>query len=112
MSASHAADAAAPAPVEQRLAALERELGEAVEVCGANAGMHVVAWLRGVPAAQVGALARAAAEVGVGIYPVSAYYETPPSRAGLLLGYAALAERDIRAGVKRLAGLLKSRRRR
>jgi len=51
----------------------------------------------------------------VGIDPVSAYYETPPSRAGLLLGYAALEERDIRAGVKRLAGLLpagRARRRR
>lgn len=97
------------------LTALDAELGDAVELCGANAGMHLVAWLRGVPATQVGALARAAAAVGVGIYPVSAYYETPPSRAGLLLGYAALEERDIRAGVKRLAGLLPaatSRRRR
>ena len=72
------------------LAALEHELGDAVEVCGANAGMHLVAWLRDVPAAQIGALCRAAAEVGVGLYPVSPFYDVPPPRAGLLLGYAAL----------------------
>lgn len=46
----------------------------------------------------------------MGIDPVSAYYETPPSRAGLLLGYAALEGRDIRAGVRRLAELLPRRR--
>jgi DNA-binding transcriptional MocR family regulator len=63
------------------LAALEHELGDAVEVCGANAGMHSWRWLRDVPAAQVGALCRAAAEVGVGLYPVSPFYEAPPPRA-------------------------------
>ena len=88
------------------LAALHDGLGDAVEVCGANAGMHLVVWLRDVPAAQVGALARAAAEAGVGIYPVSPFYDTPPARAGLRLGYAALDEREIRAGVARLAALL------
>jgi DNA-binding transcriptional MocR family regulator len=30
----------------------------------------------------------------------------PPLRAGLLLGYAALTEEDIRAGVQRLAAVL------
>ena len=92
------------------LAALAHELGDAVEVCGANAGMHLVAWLRDVPAAQVGALCRAAAEVGVGLYPVSPFYDAPPPRAGLLLGYAALEERDIRIGVERLARLVSQRR--
>jgi GntR family transcriptional regulator/MocR family aminotransferase len=81
-------------------------------VSGANAGMHLVVWLRDLPAAQVGAIARAAAEVGVGIYPVSAFYDAPPARAGLLLGYAALEERDIRIGVERLARLLAARDRR
>jgi len=91
------------------LAALAHELGDAVEVCGANAGMHLVAWLRDVPAAQVGALCRAAAEVGVGLYPVSPFYDAPPPRAGLLLGYSALEERDIRIGVERLARLVAQR---
>jgi DNA-binding transcriptional MocR family regulator len=30
----------------------------------------------------------------------------PPPRAGLLLGYAALTEEEIRAGVQRLAAVL------
>jgi GntR family transcriptional regulator/MocR family aminotransferase len=92
------------------LAALGESFGDAVEVCGANAGMHLVVWLRDLPAAQVGALARAAAAAGVGIYPVSPFYEAPPARAGLLLGYAALDEREIRVGVERLARLLSRRR--
>ena len=88
------------------LAALHETLGDAVEVSGANAGMHLVVWLRDVPAAQVGTLARAAAAAGVGIYPVSPFYDAPPPRAGLLLGYAALDEPEIRAGVAALAALL------
>ena len=38
------------------LAALARELGDAVEVVGANAGLHVVAWLRGVRPGELRAL--------------------------------------------------------
>jgi hypothetical protein len=64
----------------------------------------------GFRSAQAGALCRAAAEVGVGLYPVSPFYEAPPPRAGLLLGYAALDERDIRIGVERLARLVSQRR--
>ena len=38
------------------------------------------------------------------VYPVApSYYPNSPGRAGLLMGYASLNERDIRAGVKRLA---------
>jgi DNA-binding transcriptional MocR family regulator len=37
---------------------------------------------------------------------VTPYYLMPPPRAGLLLGYAAMAEDDIRAGVQRLAAVL------
>jgi len=47
-------------------------------------------------------VARAAAS-GVGIYPIDPYYLKPPQRAGLILGYAALNERDIRAGVRAFA---------
>jgi len=37
---------------------------------------------------------------------VSPYYLSPPSRAGLLLGYAAMTETEIHAGIKGLAGVL------
>ena len=45
-----------------------------------------------------------------GIYGVSGFYDRPddPSRrAGLVLGYAALDEAQIEAGVERLAGVLR-----
>jgi len=36
---------------------------------------------------------------------VNPYYATPPAQAGLLLGYAALSEAEIRAGIRKLAEL-------
>ena len=88
------------------LEALHERLGDRVTVAGANAGLHVVAWVRGVPGRAAGALARRAAEAGVGIYPITPYYLTPPAQAGFILGYSGLAAPDIRAGIARLARVL------
>jgi GntR family transcriptional regulator/MocR family aminotransferase len=85
------------------LAALARELGDAVEVVGANAGLHVVAWLRDVRPRELRALRDLAARRDVGIHPISPFYATRPRRAGILLGYAALDEAAIGEGVRRLA---------
>jgi GntR family transcriptional regulator/MocR family aminotransferase len=68
-----------------------------------DAGLHAVIYLRGLLASAVPALIARAAASGVGIYPVAPYYMKPPQRAGLMLGYAALNERDIRAGVQAFA---------
>ena len=81
------------------LDALEQDLGDRVEVVGANAGVHVVVWLRGVEASQLDAVRHRVAEQGVGIYGVEPHYLQPPRRAGLLFGYACLTERDIREGI-------------
>ncbi len=70
---------------------------------GANAGLHVVAWLRGVSHRHGRALVERAAAHGVGVYPVTPYYDTPPPQLGLLLGYGALPVRSITTGVARLA---------
>lgn len=93
---------------EALLTALDRHLGDRVEVAGANAGLHVLAWLRGIPARRLPALRRRAAERGVGIYPATSFYLTPPHRAGLLLGFASLQEREIDEGIQRLAQTLDS----
>jgi GntR family transcriptional regulator/MocR family aminotransferase len=85
------------------LAALTRELGDAVEVVGANAGLHVVGWLRGIRPGELRALRELAARRDVGIHPISPFYATRPRRAGILLGYAALDEAAIAEGVRRLA---------
>jgi GntR family transcriptional regulator/MocR family aminotransferase len=88
------------------LDALRERLGDRVTVVGANAGLHVVVWVRGLPGRAAGTLARRAAEAGVGIYPITPYYLTPPPRAGFILGYSGLAAADIRAGVAGFACVL------
>lgn len=89
------------------LEALHEAFGERVEVVGAQAGLHVVIYLRGVEEDAVAELIARAAAAGVGIYPVAPYYHLePPPRGGLMLGYASLTEGDIRAGVGALAEVL------
>jgi len=83
--------------------ALQEILGDAIEIAGANAGLHIVLWLKRQAASRTSALRKRAAERGVGIYSVLPYYAEAPKKAGFLLGYASLTERDIREGVKRLA---------
>ena len=90
------------------LGALHEAFGERVEVTGANAGVHLVAWLKAVPASALPRLVNGAAEAGLGVYHVTPYYLHPPRRAGLLLGYASLTEREIRAGVRLLAEVVRS----
>lgn len=88
------------------LAALARHCGDAVEAQGAAAGMHLTAWLRGVAPAALPALVAAAERADLGLYPITPYYASPPSRAGLLLGYAGLAPRELDEAARRLARLL------
>ncbi len=94
---------------EAVLSALDRHLGDRVEVTGVNAGLHILVWLPGFAARRLPALRRRAAEQGVGIYPVTPFFREPPPRAGLLLGFASLQEKEIEEGIQRLARLLNSR---
>src|SRR4051812_13261308 len=93
------------------LAALSATLGDAVTVVGADAGLHVVAWLNRVPAAQEDALIGAAHAAGLGVYPVTPLYDPAPTAArpdtaGLVMGYASLEERAIQQGVRMLKEVL------
>jgi GntR family transcriptional regulator/MocR family aminotransferase len=83
------------------LRALDEQFGDRVAVVGANAGLHVVAWFRGLTPAR--ALVQRAAALGAGVYPVTPYYDAPPPTLGLLLGYGALPVRSIATGIARLA---------
>jgi GntR family transcriptional regulator/MocR family aminotransferase len=85
---------------------LRQRLGDRVEIAGDNTGVHLVVWLNDVRPRDLDALIARAARAGVGIYSVAPCYAEPPRRAGLLFGYAALTEAEIRAGVRRLAELL------
>ncbi|QRE77642.1 PLP-dependent aminotransferase family protein [Methylobacterium aquaticum] len=91
------------------LAALAESFGGAVRVEGAAAGLHLVAWFEGVPAAAEAGMAAAARAAGIGVYPVGPLYHDPaarPDRAGLLLGFAGSEPDAIRAGIRRLAAAL------
>ena len=93
------------------LAALSRTLGDAVTVVGADAGLHVVAWLNWVPRRWENELVARAKGAGLGLYAVGPLYDrsAPASRpdvAGLVMGYASLGEQDIERGVHRLAAVL------
>ena len=86
------------------LEALDRHFGDAAEVVGANAGLHLVAWLRDVAPGELRRLRERAARRDVGVHPITPFYARPPRRAGIILGYAALDEAAIAEGVRRLAG--------
>ena len=89
------------------LEAVHRELGDRVEILGANAGLHVVMWLKDIEASRMDALKQRAAAAGVGVYSVAPCYVRPPRQAGLLLGYASLTEREIDDGIAALAAVLR-----
>jgi GntR family transcriptional regulator/MocR family aminotransferase len=65
-----------------------------------------VVWLPELPASRVDGLRREAARVGVGVYGVAPYYLQPPDRAGLLLGYASLHEREMDDAIRLLRQVL------
>jgi GntR family transcriptional regulator/MocR family aminotransferase len=83
--------------------ALRKHFGDRIEIAGENTGVHLVVWLRGLRPQALDAWIARAAQAGVGLYAVNPYYATPQARAGLLLGYAALSEAEIRAGIRKLA---------
>ena len=85
------------------VAAVCREFGERAEVCGANAGLHVLVWLKGKRGGKIADVCGKAERAGIGLYSVDSFYTKPPRRTGVVLGYASLRERDIREGVRRLA---------
>jgi GntR family transcriptional regulator/MocR family aminotransferase len=87
--------------------ALEKELGSSVEIEGASAGVHLVAWFPQISPAQLPAVLSLATSRGLGIYSVAPYYLRPPARAGLLLGYASLREKEIGEAVRLLAAVLR-----
>jgi GntR family transcriptional regulator/MocR family aminotransferase len=85
--------------------AIGNQMGDMLEVIGAEAGMHLVALLpRGVN--DVG-VAKRAAQLGISAMPLSTCYRTPPSRGGLILGYGGTSTHQIQEGVRILKSILK-----
>ncbi len=86
------------------LDSIQKCLGERVEVTGDGAGAHIVLWPKHRVAED--SVIVAAASRGVGIYGISGYFLNQPARAGIMLGYSRMTEREIREGVRRLSEVL------
>jgi GntR family transcriptional regulator / MocR family aminotransferase len=79
---------------------LRAQLGDTLEIVGAEAGMHLAALLpRGVSDAVI---SRNAARRGLSVMPLSTCYLNPPARGGLILGYGGTGEQQIRDGIRKL----------
>jgi GntR family transcriptional regulator/MocR family aminotransferase len=87
------------------VAALREELGEAVTIGPAEAGIHLVIGFAG--AVDDVALAEAAGREGIAVTALSPHYARA-ARSGLLLGFGGQPEDALRAGVARLAPLIRS----
>jgi GntR family transcriptional regulator/MocR family aminotransferase len=80
--------------------AIRMELGDMLEVIGAEAGMHLAVLLP--PGMNDVAVSRKAAQWGVSATPLSTCYLRPPARAGLILGYAGVNAHQIHDGIRKL----------
>jgi GntR family transcriptional regulator / MocR family aminotransferase len=89
--------------------AVRQKLAGELEIKPTSTGMHVMGWLSpGIDDRRVWQQAKAR---GVDVPPLSAHARLPQPRGGLVLGYACVNPPEIRAGVDRLALVLKAVRR-
>lgn len=85
---------------------LKKHLEDRLDVKSIISGMHVIGWLpEKISDLKV---CVEAAKKGVKATPLSKQYLTEPERGGLILGYTAFGEKEIKSGVKRLTAALKN----
>lgn len=85
------------------MACLTNQLGTNVEVMGAAAGLHVVAWFPRLSRAALEALVAECLRRDVGVYDLARHALKPLRRQALILGYGLLNEGDIEEGIRRIA---------
>lgn len=88
------------------VAALREHFRDRADICGVNAGLHLLVWLRAKDGGTIGSVTSKARMAGVGLHSVASFYLKPPRQTGVVLAYAALREREIREGIRRLAAAL------
>ena len=89
--------------------AIQIQMGDWLEVIGAEAGMHLTALLP--PGMDDVALSRQAVQNGVSAMPLSSCYSRPPARGGLILGYGGANLHQIHNGVRKLRMIMPGTRR-
>ena len=83
----------------------KRQFDGLLEVSAADAGMHLIGWLPENISDK--SVAEKAALAGLSVAPVSGYSFHQPTRNGLMLGYTAFTEKQIKEGVRKLARILR-----
>jgi len=86
--------------------AIQNEIGNKVQFQVPETGMHMVIWLPW--SMDDVAITQQATSQGLEVYPLSQLFLNPTGqRPGLLLGYGAFNEEEIRTGVRQLAKVLR-----
>ncbi|ODT56294.1 aspartate aminotransferase [bacterium SCN 62-11] len=87
---------------------LQQTLGGQIEVEGADAGLHLLAWLPNLPVHLETQLLELARRKGLGLHSVTPlYHQATPPCIGLILGYAGLSLSQIALGVRLLAEVVR-----
>lgn len=81
--------------------AIEEELGGLIDIQANDAGLHVVGWLPSGIDDQ--ALCQHLLDHDVLALPLSAHSENELDRGALILGFGGVSEKQIKAGVRRMA---------
>jgi GntR family transcriptional regulator / MocR family aminotransferase len=74
--------------------------GRHIEMGPHQAGMHFVIWFLRLGFDRLDAFIERAKSLGLGLHPIHPYYRFPPSRPGLLIGYAGLSVGQLRTAVE------------
>jgi len=80
--------------------AIQIQMGDMLEVIGAEAGMHLVALLPQSTSDVV--VSRKSAQRGISAMPLSSCYLKQPTRGGLILGYGGANAQHIHDGIRKL----------
>jgi GntR family transcriptional regulator/MocR family aminotransferase len=83
-------------------ATLERDFHDHLELVPSYTGLHIAALARNASVEKITSLVRRAAEAGVAIQQLSSFAVHTKQRAGITIGYGAIATSKIAEGLRRL----------
>jgi GntR family transcriptional regulator/MocR family aminotransferase len=91
------------------LAAVDRHLGDTVEVSGAAAGLHVFMQIKHWPTRDTPKFMSAVAKRRVGLFHATRFYVKPPATLPVLLAFGGIEAERIEPGIRALARVIADR---
>jgi GntR family transcriptional regulator/MocR family aminotransferase len=89
---------------ERMVQVIARDFADELRIVPSSIGLHLAVVARSATVDEILDVIRRAAAVGVECHPLSMYAAGDSPRAGLVLGYGAIAETEIEEGLARLRG--------